>query len=97
MWTDSFYLGGIYSLLCILTGAFLTLIAVAVWPYHEPPDDDGESVPIDPSPAELEAWLERNTVFEFPEANLMEGRVLTGSDVDGLRWSDPNDTTWDRR
>jgi hypothetical protein len=77
--TNEFWLGATYTLACIFGGVLITLIFAAVLGDRNPDlfDEGGEwgpEPPIDPTPAELEAWLTENTTTEFFEANLRGDR-----------------------
>jgi hypothetical protein len=69
--SNEFWLGCTWTLACIFAGVLITLIFVAVLGDRGDEGPDPDEPPIDPTPAELEAWLTENTTTEPFEANLL--------------------------
>lgn len=56
-WTVDFFLGAVWTLIAVTTGALIALVAVALRPEPPAPDDgEPEELP-PPSDDDLEAWM----------------------------------------
>ena len=53
--------GAMWTLICVLSGFIIGCVLVLLLADREDPGDPLEEPPIDPTPEELESWLERTT------------------------------------
>lgn len=73
-----FLMGACWTLLCVLVGALIAFVLIAVLgdrPGDPRPPEPPDEPPIDPTPEELESWLEEHTIHELPQIDLRGKKV----------------------